>query len=116
MQTEYEFRVLRSPLQTMASRLWVARHSRCFKGILLTLSMLFFLSLFGCGTKEAAPAATPPDVETTGVVEQDVPIYGEWIAILDGYVNAQIQPQITGYLMKRNYREGSFVRRGEVLF
>jgi RND family efflux transporter MFP subunit len=116
MQTEYEFRVLRSPLQTMASRLWVARHSRCFKGILLTLSMLFFLSLLGCGTKEAAPAATPPDVETTGVVEQDVPIYGEWIAILDGYVNAQIQPQITGYLMKQNYREGSVVRRGEVLF
>src|SRR5215813_10269408 len=116
MQTEYEFRVLRSSLQTAARQLWIARHSRCFKHTLFMLSQLFLLPLFGCGTKEAPPAAVPPDVETTGVVEQDVPIYGEWIAILDGYVNAQIQPQITGYLMKQNYREGTIVRRGEVLF
>jgi hypothetical protein len=71
--------------------------------------VLLFLPLFGCGAKEAPAAATPPEVETTGIVEQDVPIYGEWIAILDGYVNAQIQPQITGYFMKQNYREGTFV-------
>ena len=116
MQTEYEFRVLRSSLQTAARQLWIARHSRCFKHTLFMLSQLFLLPLFGCGTKEAPPAAVPPDVETTGVVEQDVPIYGEWIAILDGYVNAQIQPQITGYLMKQNYREETIVRRGEVLF
>src|SRR5215471_12224374 len=116
MQTEYEFRVLRSSLQTAARQLWIARHSRCFKHTLFMLSQLFLLPLFGCGTKEAPPAAVPPDVETTGVVEQDVPIYGEWIAILDGYVNAQIQPQITGYLMKQNYVEGTVVHRGDVLF
>lgn len=116
MQTEHEYRVLRSPLQSTARQLWITRSLACFKDILLTLGLLFFVPLFGCGTKESPAGVTPPDVETTGVVEQDVPIYGEWIAILDGYVNAQIQPQITGYLMKQNYREGTIVRRGEVLF
>jgi membrane fusion protein (multidrug efflux system) len=50
------------------------------------------------------------------VAQKDVPIYGEWVATLDGYVNAQIQPQVSGYLIKQNYKEGSFVRKGDVLF
>jgi len=74
-------------------------------------------SLFlGCqGEKAAAP---PPlsDVEVVKVVQQDVPIYGEWVATLDGYVNAQIQPQVTGYIVQQTYKEGSFVRKGQVLF
>jgi membrane fusion protein (multidrug efflux system) len=45
-----------------------------------------------------------------------VPIYREWVATLDGYVNAQIQPQVTGYLLRQDFREGSFVRKDEVLF
>lgn len=116
MQTDSEFRVIRSTLQSAVKQLQIAWHSRCFQPTLVMLSLLFILPLFGCGAKEAPAAAPAPDVETTSVVEQDVPIYGEWIAILDGYVNAQIQPQITGYLLKQNYREGSVVRRGEVLF
>jgi len=47
---------------------------------------------------------------------KDVPIYSEWVAILDGYVNAQIQPHVSGYIIKQNYKEGSVVREGEVLF
>ncbi len=50
------------------------------------------------------------------VVRKDVPIASEWIATLDGYVNAQVRPQVSGYLVKRNYREGSAVRAGDVLF
>jgi membrane fusion protein (multidrug efflux system) len=50
------------------------------------------------------------------VTQRDVPIYHEWIATLDGYVNAQIQPQVSGYLIKQNYREGQVVRKNEVLF
>ncbi|HSZ63009.1 MAG TPA: efflux RND transporter periplasmic adaptor subunit [Terriglobales bacterium] len=69
----------------------------------------------GCAKKEA-PAAAPPEVETTLVTQQDVPLYTECIAILDGYVNAQIQPQVTGYLTKQNYGEGSVVHKGDVLF
>jgi membrane fusion protein (multidrug efflux system) len=45
-----------------------------------------------------------------------VPIYSEWVAILDGYVNAQIQPHVSGYIIRQNYKEGSVVKKGEVLF
>jgi membrane fusion protein (multidrug efflux system) len=50
------------------------------------------------------------------VVQQDTPIYSEWVAVLDGYVNAQIQPHVSGYIIKQNYKEGSVVRKGDVLF
>lgn len=71
--------------------------------------------LTGCSKKEAhAPAV--PEVEITPVTQQDVPLYTEFIATLDGYVNAQIQPQVTGYLMKQSYREGTVVQEGQVLF
>jgi len=55
-------------------------------------------------------------VQVTRVVQRDVPIYREWGATLDGYVNAQIQPRVAGYLLAQNFREGSRVRKGEVLF
>ena len=50
------------------------------------------------------------------VEQRDVEIYGDWVATLDGYVNAQIQPQVSGYLIKQNYQEGSVVHVGDVLF
>jgi membrane fusion protein (multidrug efflux system) len=81
--------------------------------------LLFAVSLpllGGCGGKQAAPPPAPLDVEVVDVVQKDVPIYGEWVATLDGYVNAQIHPQVSGYLIKQNYKEGSPVRKGEVLF
>jgi membrane fusion protein (multidrug efflux system) len=55
-------------------------------------------------------------VEVASVVQKDVPIYSEWVATLDGYVNAQIQPQVTGYVIRQRYKEGSFVRKGQILF
>lgn len=116
MQSESEFRTSKSSLQTARTHKQNGWGIRCFKATLVILALLLSVSLFGCGAKKAPAAATPPDVETTGVVKQDVPIYGEWIAILDGYVNAQIQPQVTGYLMKQSYREGMLVHRGDVLF
>jgi len=50
------------------------------------------------------------------VEQHDVPVYSEWVATLDGYVNAQIRPQVSGYIIKQNYAEGSLVRKGQVLF
>ena len=73
------------------------------------------ICLSGCATKEAA-APVVPEVEITPVVQQDVPLYTECIATLDGYVNAQIQPQVTGYLMKQNYSEGTVVQKDQILF
>ena len=46
-------------------------------------------------------------------MQKDVSIYNEWVATLDGYVNAQIQPQVSGYLIKQDYQEGSFVQKDE---
>jgi membrane fusion protein (multidrug efflux system) len=57
-----------------------------------------------------------PDVEVTQVVTKDVPIYHEWVATLDGYVNAQVQPEVTGYLLAQKYQEGTYVRKGQLLF
>jgi RND family efflux transporter MFP subunit len=116
MQTESDLRMNSLPLQAAERRIEIGWHTRCYRSTLAVLILFLFLPLLGCGEKTASSAAAPPDVETTGVVEQDVPIYGEWIATLDGYVNAQIQPQVTGYLMKQNYQEGTLVHRGHVLF
>ena len=71
--------------------------------------------LAGCKKKEAAAAATP-DVEVITLQPRDVPIYEDWIGTLDGYDNAQIRAQVTGYLLTQNYREGSVVKKGDVLF
>jgi outer membrane protein TolC len=58
----------------------------------------------------------PPEVAVTAAVQRDVPVSSEWISTLDGSINAQIRPQVTGYLVKRLYREGAIVRKGNVLF
>jgi RND family efflux transporter MFP subunit len=75
------------------------------------------LILPGCGSSgKAASPASRPTVEVATVVERDTPIYSDWVAVLDGYVNAEIQPRVAGYIIKQNYREGALVRKGDVLF
>ncbi len=75
------------------------------------------LALAGCGNKSEQHAAPPPpDVGVSTVQQQTVPIYGNWVASLEGYVTANIQPQVSGYLIRQDYREGSYVRKGDVLF
>jgi membrane fusion protein (multidrug efflux system) len=73
------------------------------------------LVLGGCSKEKPAPPP-PPTVEVTTVVQKDVPIYKEWVGSLDGYINAVIRPQVSGYLIKQNYREGELVKKGQVLF
>src|SRR5437773_10053694 len=79
----------------------------------LGLAVFLSLPLIGCGKKDVGAEAAPPDVEVAEVVQQDVPLYTECISTLDGYVNAQIQPQVTGYLMRQNYAEGTVVHAGD---
>jgi membrane fusion protein (multidrug efflux system) len=75
------------------------------------------LGIFVSGCKSQAAIGTPtPEVEVATVEQRDVPVYSEWVATLDGYVNAQIRPQVSGYIIKQNYTEGSLVRKGQVLF
>ena len=73
------------------------------------------LMLLGCKQAEPAKSAAP-EVAVAQVEQRDVPITHEWIGTLDGFVNAQIRPQVTGYLLSRTYQEGSFVKKGQLLF
>jgi RND family efflux transporter MFP subunit len=79
---------------------------------------LFLGALIGaCRTGKASPAPPPPpEVRVIVVAPERVAETSDWIATLDGYVNAQIRPQVTGYLLSRNYEEGAVVRKGQVLF
>jgi len=62
------------------------------------------------------PPGGSPDVQVVLVEQKDVPIYGEWIGTLDGFSNADVRAQITGYIMKQGYQEGAFVKKGQLLF
>src|SRR3981189_1923632 len=61
-------------------------------------------------------AESPPEVAVAQVEQKDVPIYGEWIGTLDGFVNADVRAQVTGYLVRQNYKEGAYVSEGQLLF
>jgi RND family efflux transporter MFP subunit len=91
-----------------------------WKSAAAALALFTSMSLAGCTRKSEAAATgqqpAPVEVRVSTVVEKDVPIYGDWVSTLDGYVNANIQPQVTGYLVTQPYREGSFVHKDEVLF
>ena len=88
------------------------------RNVLLTILLGSLLLSFVACTKPDAAAAppAPPAVAVVDVVERDVPLVSEWVATLDGYVNAQIRPEVTGYLVQRGYQEGALVRKGQVLF
>ena len=95
--------------------------SKPFTVIALALTGCMMLALSACAQKTTAGAPPggappPPEVGVTQVIQKDIPTYGDWVATLDGFTNAQIQPQVSGYLVKQNYREGSFVHKGDVLF
>jgi membrane fusion protein (multidrug efflux system) len=81
----------------------------------LRLVFVLVFALAACRSQPKATAA-PPEVAVVTVAQRDVPIYSEWVGTLQGYINAQIQPRVTGYLIAENYKEGSFVKKGELLF
>ena len=74
-------------------------------------------SLLGCGKKAVqTETAPPPEVLVTQVVKADVPVVHEWVGTLNGSVNADIRARVNGYLQKKDYQEGSFVKEGDLLF
>jgi membrane fusion protein (multidrug efflux system) len=75
------------------------------------------LTTAACTTKTSAETSQPPpEVQVSRVEQRDVPISHEWIGTLDGMVNAAIRAEVTGYLLSQKYAEGSFVRKGQLLF
>ena len=92
----------------MKSRLIIVRVSIFVAAIAVVLS--------GC-KRAAAPVAPPlPEVVVTDVVQRNVPVYSESVGTTEGFVNADIYPKITGYLLKQNYSDGDRVRAGQLLF
>jgi RND family efflux transporter MFP subunit len=81
--------------------------------VILSIALL---ACFGCRENQKAKPAPVPVVEVTTVTQADVPIYHEWIGVLDGLVNAQIRAQVAGYLLTQNYREGDPIKKGDLLF
>src|SRR6266853_1829858 len=82
--------------------------------IALILVLLLIATHSGAKPKPQPPPASV--VEVAPVEEKDIPIYGEWIGTLSGQVNADIKSQVTGYLLTRSYKEGSYVKKGQLLF
>jgi len=84
--------------------------------LVTSVAVLGVGALGGCKKKTEAPAPPPPNVQVAPAVAKDVAVYQEWIGSLDGNVNADIRPQIEGYVLNRDYAEGSLVKAGQTLF
>ncbi len=85
--------------------------------MVVLLLLLATVALTGCQEeKKALAPPPPPEVEVAEVIQKDVPVYSEWVASMDGIVNATILAQVQGYLVKQNYKEGDFVKKGTLLF
>src|SRR4051795_8470725 len=87
--------------------------------IVLNAVLTIALALNTDGCSKPAPvtkAPQPLDVEVAEVIQKDVPIYHEWIGTLDGFVNADIKAEVSGYLTQQAYTEGTFVHKGQLLF
>lgn len=71
----------------------------------------------GCSSGPPPKKEMPPmEVSVVEVTQRNVPVHGEWVGTMDGLVNAKIKAQVTGYLLRREYKEGTFVRKGQLLF
>src|SRR5580698_8640947 len=92
------------------------RHGLIIAGVLCFIVIALIVGALRPKRAAGAGTGAPPDVLVAQVEQKDVPIYGEWIGTLAGQVNANIQAQVTGYLLKRDYQEGSLVRKGQLLF
>ena len=81
-------------------------------GVLATLCLI----TSGCSMGHAAIPNIVTEVQVAHPIQRDVPVHNEWVATLDGYVNAEIRPQVSGYIVRQDYKEGSVVRKGQILF
>src|SRR6266853_1651985 len=107
------WRVAVSPEERMKTHLWIPRTVKWTTCVIVTS----LVASVGCSSStQGAKTSEPPVVEVVQVEQKDVPINTEWIGTLDGIVNADIKAQVSGYLLKQDYTEGSFVRKGQLLF
>ena len=92
------------------------KHRLLIGFVIVVAAVALFIMYGGSKARGTQPAAVPTEVEVVQVEQRDVPIYSEWIGTLDGMINVDIKAQVTGYLLTKDYTEGSFVRKGQLLF
>ena len=88
-------------------------------GNLLVVLLVSAIAVAFAACKKEAQSTAPdaaPEVQVVQVTQQDLPVYAEWIGTTDGFINATIQARVTGYLLKRTFDEGTFVKKGALLF
>ncbi len=107
-----EFRKILRPLQNVLLRNKLLLSA--IAGVTVVVIGAFIVA--GRSNKPAQAAPRPLDVEVVRVEQKDVPVYSEWIGTTEGIVNADIKAEVTGYLLKQDYKEGSFVKKGQLLF
>jgi RND family efflux transporter MFP subunit len=92
-------------------------HSEMMKRLLRFAALVILVAVsFGCSRKPAPAAPNAPEVLVTTVTPRDVPRVLERVATLDGFINANINAQVSGYIISRDYKEGSVVKKGDLLF
>ncbi len=100
----------------MGLRNFLAKHKLGSVIVLAIVAIPGILIVVGRSNKPAQAAPPPLEVEVVKVEQKNVPIYSEWVGTTDGMVNADIKAQVTGYLLRQDYKEGSFVKKGQLLF
>ncbi len=99
----------------MVKRCRAGGTKRRWSSLILLITVCAAVWLPDCGEKQAERAA-PPVVVVANVLQQDVPVYQEYVGTTDGLVNAKVRAEVEGYLIRQNYPEGSYVKKGQVLF
>jgi membrane fusion protein, multidrug efflux system len=84
--------------------------------VLVVIVAIVLINVIRGKSVAAATPPPPPEVQVAAVEQRDVPVQREWIGTLNGLVNAAINAQVTGYLLRQDYAEGSFVHKGQLLF
>jgi RND family efflux transporter MFP subunit len=92
----------------------MSRSVQCLAVGIFMAAMAVVLS--GCGKPAPTAAPSVPEVAVTDVIQRDVTLYSDWVGTTEGFVNADIYPKISGYLLKQNYRDGDAVHAGQLLF
>ncbi len=103
-------------MRATLKNIFVKRKALTATGVTAGLLIVLLVILAARSNKPAAAAPLPLDVQVVTVERKDVPVYSEWIGTTDGAVNAEIKAQVTGYLLRQVYKEGAFVKKGELLF
>lgn len=92
------------------------RKIRLGAAVALFVIVAIVLIIFSREKSMAAATTPPPEVQVAVVEQRDLPVRREWIGTLNGLVNAAINAEVTGYLLRQDYAEGSFVHKGQLLF